>query len=239
LSTAAAAETVTVAAAANVAAPLRALVERFDATTDHDVIVVTASTGQLYAQVVNGAPFDVLVAADQERPRLLVERGLADAASRFTYAEGRLALWTANTKWRETLDESTLKNADFRFVAIANPELAPYGLAAEQTLRDLGLWDTIQPKLVRGQSIGQAFAMAASGNADFALIALSQALAYEGDAAYIIIDASRHAPIDQDAVLLARAEDNAAAAAFVAFLRSDEAARIIEGFGYRRSATGP
>jgi molybdate transport system substrate-binding protein len=231
------AETVTVAVAANFAKPLAALERAFETETHHELESRVGSTGQTYAQILNGAPFDVFLAADQERPRLLVEQGLADAASRFTYAEGRLALWTQDPKFIESLDLHLLAGNEFRWLAIASPELAPYGAAAKETLIALGLWETLQHRIVRGQSIAAAFAMAATGNAEFAFVALSQALAYEEPGAYVVVPDSLYAPIRQDVVLIRHAKDNAAAVAFVRYLGSAEARMIIERFGYRAPDT--
>jgi molybdate transport system substrate-binding protein len=223
---------VQVAVAANFLAPARALEVEFERTTGHALVMIAGSTGQLYAQIVNGAPFDILLAADQERPRLLAEQGAGVPASIFTYAVGRLALWSREP---DRVDEALLANlgtADFRWLAIANPELAPYGAAAEQTLEALGLWDAIQQRLVRGQSIAQTFALVETRNAELGFVALSQALAYEGEASYAVVPEALHAPIRQDAILLERGSDNPAARAFIEFVASDEAALIVERFGY-------
>jgi molybdate transport system substrate-binding protein len=226
------AETATIAVAANFLAPLETLATLFEHETGHELVLVSGSTGQLYAQIVNGAPFDVLLSADEEHASRLVADGRADATTQFTYAIGRLVLFTRARAKFAPLDLKTLGRADFRWLAIANPELAPYGLAAQQTLTALRLWEPLQPRIVRGQSVAQTFAMAETGNAELAFVALSQALAYEGDAAYFEIAPELHAPLRQDAVLLTRAEDNAAARAFVAWLRGHLAAEVIAGFGY-------
>jgi molybdate transport system substrate-binding protein len=143
-----------------------------------------------------------------------------------------LALWTRDGERFAPLGVDTLKRSDFRWLAIANPKLAPYGLAAQQTLTKLGLWDSLQPRIVRGQSIAQTFAMAETRNADLALVALSQATLYQGVANYLEIPPELHAPLRQDAVLLTRARDNAAARAFVEWLRTPRAADVIASFGY-------
>lgn len=226
------AETVTVAVAANFRVPLEALTSEFEAATGHDVVVVTGSTGQLYAQIVNGAPFDVLLAADAERPRLLADAGLGDPSTRFTYAIGRLALWSRDAGRVDAATLGALGDLDFRWLAIANPELAPYGAAARQTLEALGLWETLQPRLVRGQSIAQAFAMAETGNAELGFVALSQAIAYGGAASYAVVPEALHAPIRQDAIVLDHAGANPAAAALIEFLHGDAAVATIERFGY-------
>jgi molybdate transport system substrate-binding protein len=195
-------------------------------------VLVAASTGQLYGQIANGAPFDVLLSADQEHAERLVAAGLGDGATRFTYAVGKLALWTREAAKYAPLGLDTLRRSDFRWLAIANPELAPYGLAARQTLTDLGLWETLQSRLVRGQSVAQTFAMGATGNADLALVALSQAIIFQQPAAYFEIPQELHAPLRQDAVLLRRAGGNQTARAFLAFLRSGAATDLIRRSGY-------
>ncbi|HEX7080340.1 MAG TPA: molybdate ABC transporter substrate-binding protein [Gammaproteobacteria bacterium] len=227
-----AAETVTVAVAANFVTPLQALAAEFESASGHELTAVPGSTGQLYAQIVNGAPFDVLLAADQERPRRLVDEGRADRASLFTYAVGRLVLWTRDPEFRAGLALETLRRDDYRWLAIAQPDLAPYGAAARQVLREMSLWEALQGRIVFGPNIGQTFAMAETGNAELALVALSQALAYDGEAAHVVVPPELHEPIRQDAVLLTRATGNRAAVEFLAFLESPDAEKIIERFGY-------
>ena len=144
----------------------------------HRLVITSGSTGQLYAQITNGAPFDVLLSADREHVDMLLAAGLGDGEQHFTYAIGKLALWTRDVEKFEPLALTALSRSDYRWLAIANPELAPYGLAAEQTLRKLGLWEALQIRIVRGQSIAQTFAMAETRNADLAFVALSQVVAY-------------------------------------------------------------
>lgn len=223
---------VQIAVAANFLAPLRALEAEFERTTEHDVVVIAGSTGQLYAQILNGAPFDVLLAADQERPRLLAERGAGISSSVFTYAVGRLALWSRAPRRIDEALLGDLASADFRWLAIANPALAPYGAAAEQTLEALGVRDALASRLVMGQSIAQTFALVETRNADLGFIALSQALEYGGEAEYMIVPDSLHEPIRQDAIVLERGGHNPAVHAFVEFLRSSAAATVIERYGY-------
>lgn len=235
---AARAEEATVAVAANFLAPLDALVAEFETATPHRITVTSGSTGQLYAQIVNGAPFDILLAADRERPRLLAEAGAGDASSVFTYAVGRLALWSRDP---DLVGEDTLTGLaglDFRWLAIAEPELAPYGAAAKQTLENLGAWAPLASRIVKGQNIAQTFAMVETGNADLGLVALSQALAYDKPASYAVVPASLHDPIRQDAILLQRALENAAAVAFLEFMQTAQAREILERYGYSTPA-GP
>jgi molybdate transport system substrate-binding protein len=233
---AASAETATVAVAANFAAPAEALQRIFEQQTPHRLKLTSGSTGQLYAQIASGAPFDALLSADREHVDQLVAAGLADESLRFTYAVGKLALWTRATDKFAPLDLKSLARTDYRWLAIANPELAPYGLAAEQALRKLALWDSLQARIVRGESIAQTFAMAETRNADLALVAVSQAIAYKGEAASFEIPTELYSPIRQDAVLLKRASGNGAARGFLVFLRGPDALRVIRSFGY---GTGP
>lgn len=230
----ASADTVTVAAAANFVPPLEELEKLFEGRTQHELTIVSGATGQLYAQAANGAPFDVFLSADRETAERLAAEGLGVDATRFTYAVGKLALWTRHAEKFAPLDLEALRRMDFRWLAIANPELAPYGLAARETLEKLGLWDGLQARLVRGQSIAQTFTMAETRNADLAFVALSQVLSYRGTAAHFVVPAELHEPIRQDAILLRRAGANAGARAFLEFLRSADAAVVIERFGYAR-----
>lgn len=235
------AESATVAVAANFVPPLEELEKAFERRGEHELTIVSGSTGQLYTQVVNGAPFDVFLSADGEHVDMLVRAKLADGATRFTYAIGKLALFTRNTDKLAPLTLDTLRRTDYRWLAIGNPELAPYGLAAQQALTKLGLWDALQPRIVRGENIAQTFTMAETRNADLAFVSLSQAIAYTGAASRFVVPAELYDPIRQDAVLLARGSGNAAARAFLAFLAGAEAVAVIERFGYAApgAAHGP
>jgi molybdate transport system substrate-binding protein len=232
IGTAAHAAQVTVAVAANFVAPLEQLKKTFEARGEHRLMISSGSTGQLNAQIANGAPFDVLLSADVEHVDRLIADGRALRESRFTYAIGKLVLWTRAADRFAPLSLAALERTDWRWLAIANPELAPYGLAAQQALEKLGLWTTLQARLVRGESIAQTFAMAETRNADLALVALAQAVAYKQPAAYIELPADLYEPIRQDAALLVRAAGNPAARALLDYLRSPEAIRAIESFGY-------
>ncbi len=229
-------ERVTVAVAANFALPMAELETLFEASGEHELTLVSGSTGQLYAQVVNAAPYDVFLSADRERPRRLTEAGLGNAP--FTYALGRLALWTRDPQFVGGLTVNALANGDFRRLAIANPSLAPYGVAAREALQAMGLWETLQAKIVFGENVGQAFAMAETRNAEFGLVALSAAVAYMGGtadpsrAAYVTVPPEYHGPIRQDAILLDRGRDNSAALAFIEFLQGMDARRIIARAGF-------
>ncbi len=219
---------VTVAAAANAAGAVEALAADFERRTGHRVTITVGSTGRLYAQILHGAPFDVFLAADQERPRLLVEQGLAVEGSRRTYAIGRLVLWSPDRTLQASAE--TLRAGTFRRLAIANPDLAPYGAAARDVLRRLGLWESLRSRIVVGENVGQSFAMVASGNAELGFVALSSALNQGGG--YWEVPPDMVGPIRQDAVLLERAEAKPAARDFHGFLASPEARNVIESSGF-------
>ena len=230
----AAADQALVAVAANFAEPMETLAPLFSARTGHTLKLVTASTGQLYAQIQLGAPFDVLLAADELRPRRLVAAGQALSDGVFVYARGRLVLWSPDANIVATDGATTLRAGQFRFLAIANPELAPYGAAARETLEKLGVWQDLKSRTVRGQNVGQAFQMVASGNAELGLVPLSYVLSNRNPnpGSRWLVPSKLHAPIHQAAALLQHGADNAAARQFVAFLRTAEARRGIQSFGY-------
>ena len=221
---------VTVAVASNFGATAREIVARFEQDADHEIRITTASTGKLYAQVVNGAPFDVLLAADAERPRRLEVQGAGVAGTRFTYARGMLVLWS-----RMADDcRAALRNADGGRVAIANPETAPYGAAARSFLQQAGLWEAVRERLVIGENIAQTLQFAASGNAELGFIARSQLQAPSLPPASCNwpVPESMHDPIDQQAILLQRGASSVGARAFLGFLRSDAGRAIILRHGY-------
>lgn len=219
-----------VAVAANFAPPLQALGDAFSRQTGHKLVVSTGSTGKFYAQIKNGAPFDVFLSADDAAPKRLEQDKLAAPGSRFTYALGRLVLWSAQDALVDAGGE-VLKSNRFRKLAMANPKLAPYGGAAQEVMEKLGVWTAVQGRIVQGENIAQTFQFIASGNAELGFVALSQL-----DAARIgsrwIVPSALHAPIRQDAVLLARAEKNIAARAFLEYLRAAEARQRIRASGY-------
>jgi molybdate transport system substrate-binding protein len=226
------AEEVTLAVAANFLIASRALKREFEASTGHRVNVTSGSTGQLYAQIVNGAPYDIFLAADQERPHLVAASGLGDAASVFTYAIGQLALWSGDPDRIHDGQMMAALQSDFRWFAIPEPDLAPYGAAARQALEKLGVWEELEPRIVKGQNVAQTFAMIETGNAQLGLVALSQALVYQGPASFRAVPAALYDPIRQDAILLSRAKDNDAARQFLEFLKMPAAAAIMQRFGY-------
>jgi len=223
-----------VAVATNFAEVMERLEAGFETETEHDLTVVTGSTGKLYAQITNGAPFDVFLAADQERPRLLEEDGSAVVGTRFSYAIGRIALWSPDPGRIGADGAKVLRDGDFRRLAMANPALAPYGVAARETLAALGLSARLEDRIVLGENIGQAHAMVATGNAELGFVALSYVLSPRNETPGSRWDVPQalYSPIRQDCVLLTRAADNVAAAAFVEWLRGDEARRVIERYGY-------
>ena len=223
-----------IAAAANFSETIRELETRFEAATPHRLRVALGSTGRLYAQILHGAPYDVLLAADQAHPRRLEEQGLAVAGSRFTYATGRLALWSADPQRVED-GVSALSRGDFRALAVSNPELAPYGAAAHQVLEALGLRERLRGRVVTGQNAGQTHSLVATRNAELGFVALSHVQIRRNGAAgsHWEVPAALHDPLHQDAVLLARAASNPAARAFVDYLQSPEARALIARHGYR------
>jgi molybdate transport system substrate-binding protein len=226
------AETALVAVATNFSEVIDVLKTDFETATDHKLTIITGSTGKLYAQIVNGAPFDVFLAADQARPERLVADGWT-LGSRFTFATGQLALWSADV---DRIGENGLQalTEPYRRLAIANPQLAPYGVAAKEALTALGLLEKLQERIVMGENIGQAHALVASGNAELGIVALAYAISPRNIKAgsYWVIPPELYAPIHQDAVLTRHAQDNAAASAFVDYLQSDPAKETIRAYGY-------
>ena len=223
-----------IAVATNFADTASALEHRFEAASGQSLILVSGSTGKLYAQIVNGAPFDALLAADQRRPGLLEQQHLAVPGSRFTYAIGRLVLWSPDAARVGADGSATLERLDFRALAMANPRLAPYGAAAEEVMAALGLTDRLRSRLVIGENVGQAYSMVATGNAELGFVALSQVIgrAHGEAGSRWDVPVDLYTPIRQDAVLLARAAMNPAATGFLHFLRGEEARRIILSSGY-------
>ena len=223
---------VRIAVAANFTDVSRKIAPLFEQATGHLSRISYGSTGKLFAQIENGAPFDVFLAADSQRPVRAENEGLAVPGSRFIYARGKLVLWSAkHTAFGDA--ESYFKKTAFRHLAIANPKTAPYGLAARQVLKHLGVWQAIQQRLVRGESIAQTFQFVATGNAEAGFVAWSQVKAWKRDPGTIwLIPATNYDPIEQAAVLLKRGRDNPAALAYLRFLRSAVARKLIEDAGY-------
>ena len=234
---------VQVAAAANLAAPVRKIAAAFQRDTGHAAVVALGSTGKFHAQIRNGAPFDVLLAADAETPRRLEAEGLARPGTRFTYAVGRLVLWSAQPGVVDA-NADVLRQPPRGILAIADPRVAPYGAAAVETLKKLGVLAAWERHFAHAENIAQAYQFAASGNAPIAFVALSQVTAPPpnpppaGEGPRIargsawIVPANLHAPIRQDAVLLNAGAANPAATAFLAYLRSDAARAVLRASGY-------
>ncbi|MEP6720385.1 MAG: molybdate ABC transporter substrate-binding protein [Variovorax sp.] len=224
---------VQVAVAANFIGPMKVLAADFEKASGHQAVVTSGSTGKFYAQIRSGAPFDVFLAADDETPARLERDGATVPGSRFTYAIGKLALWSPKSGFVDG-NGDVLKRGQFAHLALASPKLAPYGAAAVETLTRLGQLAALEPRFVQGESIGQAFGFVASGNAELGFVALSQV--YEDgkvkSGSAWIVPFHLHNPIRQDAVLLAGAKDNAAATALLAYLKTDKAKAVIRAFGY-------
>lgn len=228
------ADDVQVAVAANFTAPMKNIAADFEKDTGHKAVLSFGATGKFYAQISNGAPFEVFLSADDETPKKLEQDGSAVKGSRFTYATGRLALWSAQPGLVDAQGE-VLKKGQFSKLAIAAPKLAPYGAAAVETMTRLGVMAAIEPKLVTGESIGQAFSFVSTGNAELGFVALSQVVEggkIKSGSAWVVPE-TLHSPIRQDAVLLSKGKDSQAAIALVAFLKTDKAKAVIRSFGYQ------
>jgi len=224
---------VQVAVAANFAGPMDKLAEQFQKDTGHKAVVASGATGKFYAQIRNGAPFEVLLSADDETPARLEAEGQVVAKSRFTYAVGRLVLWSAKANYVDATG-AVLKTGDFTHLAIANPKTAPYGAAAVAVIDKLGLTARLQPRLVQGENIAQAFQFASTGNAELGFVAQAQVWRdgkFTAGSGWIV-PASMHAPIRQDAALLTRGAKNPAAQALLDYLRTDKAKALIRAYGY-------
>jgi len=224
---------VTVAVAANFAAPLAKIAEGFGAATGHTLKTTAGATGKFYSQIVAGAPFEVLIAADDETPKKLVAEGHAVAGSNFTYAIGVLVLWSAQPGFVDD-QGAVLATGKFSKLAVANPKLAPYGAAGLEVVKARGLSEAITPKLVTAESIAQAYQFVATGNAELGFVALSQ-VAVPGKPApgsHWKVPANLYGEIRQDAVLLKPGEKSAAAAALLGYLKSPAAKAVIQAYGY-------
>jgi molybdate transport system substrate-binding protein len=224
---------VNAAVAANFTVPVQQIVELFQKKSGHTVKLSFGSSGKFYSQIKAGAPFDVFLSADERTPKYLEQEGLAVANTRFVYALGKLVLWSPKPGFVD--DKGTvLHKGDFSRLAYADPKLAPYGLAAKDTLEVLGLWENVQSRLVMGESIAQTYQFAATGNAELAFIALSQ-ITKDGkvtEGSWWLVPSYMYTPIRQSAVQLSAAKDPVAAKEFLAFLKSEKAVTIIRSFGY-------
>lgn len=227
------ADEVQVAVAANFTGPMQVIAPLFERDTGHKAVLSYGATGKFYAQVVNGAPFEVLLAADDETPARLVREGHGVAGSAFTYAIGTLVLWSANPDLVDARGE-ILKKGGFRHLAIANPKTAPYGAAALQAMGKLGVAESLKPLFVQGENISQTQQFVATGAAELGFIAYSQVIKNGriGTGSGWIVPGRLHEPIRQDAVILAKGRDKAAALALMAYLKGDKAKGVIRSFGY-------
>ena len=232
------AEEVTVAVATNFNAPMQKIAQAFEQDTGHKVLLAFGATGKFYAQIKNGAPFAVLLSADDETPARLEKEGIAIAGTRFTYAVGRLALWSKNPslvddKGQVLLSNNTDKN-NFKKLAIADPKLAPYGAAAIEVIERMGVTDKVRSKLVQGDSISQAFQFVMTENAELGFVALSQ-ISIDGgitQGSAWVVPQNLYTPLKQDAVLLSFGRHNAAAIALMKYIRTERAQTIIRSYGY-------
>ena len=228
------ADEVQVAVAANFSAPIQAIAADFEKDTGHKLVASYGATGQFYTQIKNGAPFEVFLSADDTTPQKLESEGATVKGSRFTYAIGTLALWSAKAGYVDAIGQ-VLKDNQYQHLSIANPKAAPYGLAAAQVLAKLGLTDQVKGKLVEGQNITQAYQFVSTGNAELGFVALSQIYKdgkVTGGSAWIV-PADMHDPIKQDAVILDKGKDNPAAKALVDYLKGPKAATVIKSYGYQ------
>jgi molybdate transport system substrate-binding protein len=230
--TAANADEVQVAVAANFTAPMQKIAAEFEKDTGHKVVPSFGSTGKFYAQIKNGAPFEVLLAADDETPAKLIAENAGVAGSQFTYAIGKLVLWSAKPGVVDDAGD-VLKKGAFEHIAIANPKLAPYGAAGVETMKALGVYDAVQAKIVTAENIGQAYQFVSSGNAELGFVALSQVLKdgkIEGSA--WIVPAKYYPQIRQDAVILDKGKGKPAAETLLKYLKGDKAKAVIKSYGY-------
>lgn len=233
LACAAQAEDVQVAVAANFTAPMEAIAAEFAKDTGHKAVLSSGATGKFYAQIQNGAPFEVFLSADESTPAKLDSEGATVKGSRFTYAVGTLVLWSARDGYVDGKGD-VLRKGDFQHLAVANPKTAPYGAAAMATLDKLGLTQKLQGRLVQGENIAQTQQFIATGNAELGFVALSQVYKdgkITSGSAWIV-PAQYHQPIRQDAVILAKGKDNPAAKALVEYLKGDKAKAVIKSYGY-------
>lgn len=233
LAAAAQAAEVKVAVAANFAQTLKEIAVEFEKDTGHRLNISQGASGKFYAQIANGAPFDVFLSADDETPAKLVREGKAVAGTQFSYAIGRLVLWSPEAALVDQ-DAGVLKSDKFRHLAIANAKIAPYGIAAVQTMQKLGVLSRLEPRIVQGESITQAFQFVSSGNAQLGFVALSQVWEngkLKSGSAWIVPE-TMHEQLKQDAVLLNPGKDAPAAAALLDYLKSDKARKIIVRYGY-------
>lgn len=224
------ADEIRVAVASNFTSTIKALSKNFEEKTEHKILLIFGATGRHYAQIKNGAPFDIFFAADSERPKLLEKDDLIVEGSRFTYALGKLVLWSPT---KDFVDEEgkILRQGDFYHLAVANPKLAPYGRATQEVLKNQGQWEALKPKMVRGENIAQTFQFVSTGNAKLGFVSLSQVLNLEESkqGSWWDIPESLYSPIKQQVVLL---NDKPSTRAFFDFIKSEGGRTIIKHHGY-------
>ena len=226
------ADEISVAVAANFTAPMKLIAADFEKDSGHRLLTSFGSTGKFYAQIKNGAPFEVLLTADDETPTRLIKEGAAVPGTQFTYAIGKLVLWSARPGVVDAKGE-VLKQAAFDHIALADPKLAPYGAAGVEAMKALGVYEVLQPKIVTAENISQAYQFISTGNAALGFVALSQVLKdgrIEGSS--WLVPAKLYTQIRQDAVLLDQGKAKPAAQALLKFLKGDKARTIIQSFGY-------
>jgi molybdate transport system substrate-binding protein len=232
--TSALADEVQVAVAANFIAPARIIATDFEKISGHKAVLSFGTVGKFFAQIKNGAPFEVLVSADKDTPDKLVAEGLAVASTRHTYAIGKLVLWSARPGYVDARGD-VLRTGEFKHFALANPKLAVYGAAGQEVMKNLGVLDTITPRIVLAENIAQAHQYVATGNAELGFVALSQIIGKDGaidNGSAWMVPANLYPPIKQDVIVLAPGKDKAAALALVDYLRTDKARAVIKSFGY-------
>ena len=226
-------EAVHVAVASNFLNPLKEIAKRYKQDTGNTLILISASTGKLYAQARHGAPFDILLAADAKRPALLEQEGVGVMGTRFTYAVGALVLWSSDAE--KVRGVESLKQMAKGKLAIANPKTAPYGKAAQQTLEQLGIWQKLRPFLVRGENISQTLQFVATGNAGLGFVAKSQVEdpRFKLKGSRWEVPAEMHDPVSQQAILLKPGLANSAAKQFLQYLKGSAAREVMQSYGYR------
>lgn len=229
------ADEIKIAVASNFYPTMKELVTHFESITPNsdttnNIVLISGSSGKHYAQILNGAPFDLFFSADKLRPNMLEKEEVFNNQSRFTYALGKLALWSPFNEYVDS-DGQVLYNDDFRFLAIANPKIAPYGIASKETLTSMNLWQDMEEKLVRGENIAQTFQFAKSGNAKLGFVSYSQILSLNSssEGSYWLVPQDMYQPIEQQAILL---KDSSLGKDFLSFIMSDEALDIIKRNGY-------
>ena len=229
------ADEIKIAVASNFYPTMKELVTHFESITPNsdttnNIVLISGSSGKHYAQILNGAPFDLFFSADKLRPNMLEKEEVFNNQSRFTYALGKLALWSPFNEYVDS-DGQVLYTDDFRFLAIANPKIAPYGVASKETLTSMNLWQDMEEKLVRGENIAQTFQFAKSGNAKLGFVSYSQILSLNSssEGSYWLVPQSMYQPIEQQAILL---KDSSLGKDFLSFIKSDEALDIIKRNGY-------